>query len=119
VSDKSKQLIQQLVDQLTPEQNKLFLQVVDAFIAKRDEYKEEARRCRKLAKAVLRADGREGVLVEISQKKRMLGVVICAPGLDDKNLAPAVIDILRELDAEGAKNLSPDDVEILGTERDK
>jgi hypothetical protein len=119
VSDESSKLVKQLVEQLTPEQNKIFLQIVDAFIAKRDEYKEEARRCRKLAKAVIRSDGREGVLVEITHKKRMLGVVICAPGLDDKNLAPAVIDILRELDAEGAKDIAPEDVEILGTERDK
>jgi hypothetical protein len=114
-----KDLVKKLTEQLTEEQNRLFLQVVDAFIAKREEYSEEARRCRKLAKAVLRSDGREGVLVEISRKKRMLGVVICAPGLDDKNLAPAVIDILRELDAEGAKDLTPDHVEILGTEGDK
>jgi len=76
---------------------------VAALTQERDEYREEAQRCRKLAKSVIDGVDTSGVLVEVSRgdKRGEAHLIICAPGLDEHNLGQAGREIIAALVTEG------------------
>jgi hypothetical protein len=74
-----------------------------AFASKADEYKHEARRCRRIVRSVLESADTNGCVLEFFTEQRInkhkdpgLGMVICAPGLTEENLGPACQMAIQE-----------------------
>lgn len=100
----------------------------DAFAAKADEYKHEARRCRRIVRGVLESADTNGCVIEFYTEKPInrhrdmgIGIVICAPGLNEENLGPAAQIAVQEWFAQSGDTTKPEfgDLEITGTEGDK
>lgn len=72
---------------------------IQFLLAKLDEYRVEARRCRALAGAMLRGMNTSGVLVEVVGKTDGHGpyISICAPGLNEHNLGEAGAQMIHAL----------------------
>jgi hypothetical protein len=99
-----------------------------AFASKCDEYRHEARRCRRITRAVLEAADTNGCVLEFFTEKRInkhkdpgLGMVICAPGLTEENLGPACQMAIQEWFAyAGDRNaVAVGRLNISGTEGDQ
>ena len=62
------------------------------------EYRGEAKRLRKLAKAILKGMDTAGALFHIdTNEDGQFFVIICAPGLDEKTIAPHAAGLVRAL----------------------
>jgi hypothetical protein len=99
-----------------------------AFAAKADEYKHEARRCRRIVRGVLESADTNGCVLEFFTEKRInkhtdpgLGMVICAPGLNEENLGGACQIAIQEWFAYAGDRTAVKlgKLNITGTEGDK
>lgn len=99
-----------------------------AFASKADEYKHEARRCRRIVRGVLENADTNGCVLEFYTEKRInkhkdpgIGMVICAPGLNEENLGGAAQIAIQEWFALAGDRTAVKigKVSITGTEGDK
>lgn len=89
---------------------------------KRREYRDEARRCRAIAKFMADKLQTKAVLAEVYPQGAGLALFICAPNLSEGNLGQAAQIILREFwkDAgfEFEKTFDVKDLGLTGTQAD-
>jgi hypothetical protein len=99
-----------------------------AFAAKADEYKHEARRCRRIVRGVLESADTNGCVIEFYTEARInrwrdagIGIVICAPGLNEENLGPAAQIAVQEWFAQAGETVKPEfgALAVTGTEGDE